>query len=282
MNIFKHVNRSIIEHNVMEAIKEDMAFSDITTQMCVEENKEGEAIIIAKEQGILSGVQIAEVVMQIFGTYVVDYKKEDGSSIKKDDKILKIKGKMRGILSGERIILNYMQRLSGIATYTNRFVKLVEGKNIKILDTRKTTPTLRYLEKYAVLCGGGTNHRMNLFDQIMIKDNHKDIMNNNLNIIKIMKNKYPNKIIVIEVDKIADIEEVLKYPVDRIMLDNMTPKQIEKAIKIINKRCEIEISGNINEDNILDYAVNGVDFISIGKITHSFKSIDLSMRINHD
>ncbi len=282
MNIFKHINHNVLESIVIEAIKEDRAFSDITTQMCVPEDTEGKAYIIAKESGIISGIQIAEVVLQVFGVYVVNYETEDGNHIKTGDRLLCIKGKMRGILSAERIILNFMQRMSGISTITNKFVKIVESKNIKILDTRKTTPGMRYAEKYAVICGGGVNHRMDLFDEVMIKDNHLKMMNNDLDVIRRMKNKYPNKQIVVEADNLALISEILKYPIDRIMLDNMEQSTIKKAIKIINKNCEIEVSGNISMDNVKEYLINGIDYISIGKLTHSFKSLDLSMKVQND
>lgn len=282
MNIFKHISRNMLENLAMEAIKEDKAFSDITTQMCVPEDYEGKAYILAKENGIISGIQMAEVVLQVFGTYVVIYDFEDGNNVKTGDILLHIKGKMRGILSAERIILNFMQRMSGIATYANEFAKKAESKNIKILDTRKTTPCMRQVEKYAVYCGGGTNHRMDLFDEIMVKDNHLDIMNNDLNVIKRMKNKYPNKIVTVEADNMEKIKKLLDFPVDRIMLDNMTPAKIKKAIRLINKKCSIEVSGNVDIDNLETYLIDGVDYISVGKLTHSYNSLDLSMKIEYD
>ena len=281
MNIFKFVSRSIIENSVMESIKEDKAFFDITTQMCVPEDLEGTAIVTAKEKGIVCGLQISEVVLQNFGTYVVDYSREDGDCVENNEELFRIKGRMRGILSAERTLLNYMQRLSGIATTTNRFVKLTEHSGIKILDTRKTTPALRHLEKYAVMAGGGINHRADLFDQIMIKDNHLSVLKNDLTVINRMKNKYPDKIIVIEAENLSQIEDMLKYPVDRILLDNMTPEQIEKSVKIIKNRSAVEVSGSITEDNIKDYLIDGVNFISVGKLTHSFKSLDISMKVSN-
>ncbi|MEO0237103.1 MAG: carboxylating nicotinate-nucleotide diphosphorylase [candidate division WOR-3 bacterium] len=281
MNIFKIVDRANIESIVMEAIKEDKAFTDITTQMCIPEESEGVANIIAKETGILSGIQIAEVVLQNFGVYVVEYFSEDGNLIKKGEKLAKIKGKLRGILSSERTILNFVQHLSGVATYTNKFVKLVEKYNVKILDTRKTVPGLRSLEKYAVLCGGGVNHRFDLYDQIMIKDNHIIFMKGDFTVTQRMKNKYPDKKIIVEVRDVEEIEKVLNYPVDRILLDNMSPEDIEKSIKIINKRCEVEVSGNIDEKNVESYAQKYPDFISIGKITHSAKALDISMKVEN-
>ncbi|MEO0234173.1 MAG: carboxylating nicotinate-nucleotide diphosphorylase [candidate division WOR-3 bacterium] len=281
MNIFKIVDRANIESIVMEAIKEDKAFTDITTQMCIPEESEGVANIIAKETGILSGIQIAEVVLQNFGVYVVEYFSEDGNLIKKGEKLAKIKGKLRGILSSERTILNFVQHLSGVATYTNKFVKLVEKYNVKILDTRKTVPGLRPLEKYAVLCGGGVNHRFDLYDQIMIKDNHITFMKDDFTVTQRMKNKYPDKKIIVEVRDVEEIEKVLNYPVDRILLDNMSPEDIEKSIKIINKRCEVEVSGNIDEKNVESYAQKYPDFISIGKITHSAKALDISMKVEN-
>ena len=281
MNIYKYVGRGVIENIVMEAVKEDKALSDITTQMCVADDTMGIGIIKAKENGILSGIQITEIVLQTFGPAVVSYKTEDGNSIKRGDKLAVIKGKMRGILSSERIILNFIQRMSGIATQTNIFVKMAESKNIKILDTRKTTPGLRYIEKYAVMCGGGVNHRMNLADEIMIKDNHLTALKHNLDIIDRMKNKYPKKRIVVEVDNIKFLDNVLDYPIDRIMLDNMKPAQIKKAVNKINGICEIEVSGNINEENIKRYLIDGIDYISMGKLTHSYRSLDVSMDIEY-
>lgn len=279
--MFKTVNRTSIENSVMEAIKEDKAFFDITTQMCIPQDAEGAGVISAKEDGVLAGIQTAEVVMQNFGTYVVEYLHEDGDEVKSSESILRIKGKMRGIISGERIILNYMQRLCGIATFTRKMVKLTEHTNTKILDTRKTTPGLRLLEKYAVMCGGAVNHRMDLFDQIMIKDNHIAMMDGELSVINRMKNKYPDKYIVVEVDRPEQIEYVLQFPVDRLLLDNMNPDQISECLKIIANRCEVEVSGNINEKNIKNYLIDGVGYISIGKLTHSFKSLDLSMRVEN-
>ncbi len=281
LNIFKFVSRAVIENNVMEAIKEDKAFFDITTQMCIPEDMEGNAAVIAKECGIISGVQISEVVLQNFGTYVVEYFYEDGSYVESGCELFRIKGRLRGILSAERTLLNYIQRLSGIATTTNKFVKLAEGSGVKILDTRKTTPAMRHLEKYAVMTGGGINHRFDLFDQIMIKDNHLAVLKNELSVINRMKNKYPEKIIVVEVAEASEIENVLKYPVDRILLDNMTPKEILESVEIIKRRVEIEVSGNITEKNINDYLIEGVNYISIGKLTHSFKSLDISMQVNN-
>jgi nicotinate-nucleotide pyrophosphorylase (carboxylating) len=281
LNIFKFVSRAVIENNVMEAIKEDKAFFDITTQMCVPEDMEGNAAVIAKECGIISGVQISEVVLQNFGTYVVEYFYEDGSYLESGCELFRIKGRLRGILSAERTLLNYIQRLSGIATTTNKFVKLAEGSGVKILDTRKTTPAMRHLEKYAVMTGGGINHRFDLFDQIMIKDNHLAVLKNEFSVINRMKNKYPEKIIVVEVAEASEIENVLKYPVDRILLDNMTPKEILESVEIIKRRVEIEVSGNITEKNINDYLIEGVNYISIGKLTHSFKSLDISMQVNN-
>lgn len=281
MNIFKIVNRTNIESLVMEGIKEDRAFTDLTTQMCIPEEVEGVANIIAKESGVLSGIQISEIVLQNFGVYVVEYFAEDGENIKEGNRLAKVKGKLRGMLSAERTILNFIQHLSGIATYTQKFVKIVEKYNVKILDTRKTTPGLRTLEKYAVLCGGGINHRFDLYDQIMIKDNHLSFMKDDFTVIQRMKNKYPDKKIIVEVKDIEDIEKILNYPVDRILLDNMTPENVEKSIKLINGRCEIEISGNIDEKNIELYAQKYPDFISIGKITHSAKALDISMKVEN-
>lgn len=281
MNIFKIVDRSSIESVVMEALKEDKAFTDITTQMCIPEESEGIANIIAKETGILSGIQIAEVVLQNFGVYVLEYFSEDGNFIKRGEKLAKVKGKLRGILSAERTILNFIQHLSGISTYTNRFVKLVEKYNVKILDTRKTLPCLRALEKYAVLCGGGINHRFDLYDQIMIKDNHITLMKDDFTVTQRMKNKYPDKKIIVEVKSIEELDKVLNCPVDRILLDNMSSEDVEKSIKIINRRCEVEVSGNIDEKNIESYAQKYPDYISIGKITHSAKALDISMKVEN-
>jgi len=281
LNIFKTVNRTSIENSIMESIKEDKAFFDITTQMCIPQDAEGIGIIYAKEDCVLAGIQIAEVVMQNFGTYVVEYMHEDGDELKSGEDILRIKGKMRGIISGERIILNYIQRLCGVASFSRKMVKMTEHTKTKILDTRKTTPGLRFLEKYAVLCGGAVNHRMDLFDQIMVKDNHIEMLNGDLTVINRMKNKYPDKFIVVEVADMNNLEYVLGFPVDRVLLDNMTPDEINECLKIIARRCEVEISGNINEKNIKNYLLEGVDYISMGKLTHSVKSTDLSMRVEN-
>jgi nicotinate-nucleotide pyrophosphorylase (carboxylating) len=266
------------------AIKEDIGDGDHTSLACIPANATNTAQLIAKEEGIIAGVEIAEKIFKLFDPELkVAVLKKDGDKIKKGDVVLTVFGNAQKILSAERLVLNYMQRMSGIATKTHQIVEIIKPYNTKILDTRKTTPLNRYFEKLAVKIGGGTNHRFGLYDMVMIKDNHIDFAGGIKNAIQqandYLKTKNKPLQIEIEVRNFEELNEVLSVGnVDIIMLDNFTPNDLQKAVQIINHRFKTEASGGINESTIVDYAKTGVDFISIGALTHHIKSLDLSLK----
>ena len=276
--------KEYIKKFVQQAILEDVGDGDHTTLSTIPTDKAGEAKLIVKEDGILAGVEIAlEIINQIDPTLAHEVLIHDGANVKIGDIALILKGKIHSILIAERLILNVMQRMSGIATTTNRYAKLLAGTKTKILDTRKTTPLLRLLEKEAVKIGGGTNHRFGLYDMILIKDNHVDYSGgitealSRANAYRDTLNKHIE--IEIEVRNFEELAEVITFgKVDRIMLDNFSPSDVKKAVDIIAERFVTEASGGITEDTLQAYAAAGVDFISVGALTHSVKSLDLSLK----
>jgi len=269
---------------IREAIMEDIGDGDHTSMAIIPEEARGKACLLLKANGVLAGVDIAKKVFHTIDENL-DFKAfvNDGEVVQAGDIGFAIEGKSRSILMGERTALNFLQRMSGIATFTRRVINELDGLKAKVLDTRKTTPLLRLLEKEAVRLGGGTNHRMGLYDMVMIKDNHIDFAGGIQPAIDAVK-KYlkitgKNLRIEIEIRNFAELEEVLKIGgVNRIMLDNFTPADLREAVKIIDKRFETEASGGINIDNIRVYAETGVDFISMGALTHQIKSIDMSLK----
>jgi nicotinate-nucleotide pyrophosphorylase (carboxylating) len=276
-----------IEEIIRKALEEDLGSGDHTTLATIPEKASGRSKLLIKEEGILAGVGIAEKVYhQLDPAIHFEIILTDGSPVKDGDIAFYISGSSRSILSGERLALNFMQRMSGIATSTSRLVSLVEGTGVKILDTRKTTPLLREIEKAAVRLGGGENHRMGLYDMIMIKDNHVDFAGGIGKAIDAVHHYLKFKIaglrlkIEIEVRNFAELRQVLDHGgVDRIMLDNFTVTDLLKAVKLINKRYEIEASGGININNIRHYAETGVDYISVGALTHHIQSLDMSLKV---
>lgn len=265
-------------------LKEDIGDGDHTSLATIPEDAIGKAQLLVKENGVAAGVDVA---VEIFKLYDKNLKVEvlikDGTPIKKGDKILIVEGSSRSILTIERTVLNIMQRMSGIATKTRTLADTIKPTKAKLLDTRKTTPNMRFLEKQAVLIGGGFNHRFGLYDMMMIKDNHIDFAGGIPQAIDkakayLKKNKLNLKI-EIEVRDLNELDQVLLHGgVNRIMLDNFTPANIEKAVNKIKGQYETEASGGINESNILEYALTGVDYISVGTLTHSVKSLDLSLK----
>ncbi|MCP2604814.1 carboxylating nicotinate-nucleotide diphosphorylase, partial [Candidatus Aminicenantes bacterium AH-873-B07] len=247
----------------------------------ISEDHISKANILAKEEGILAGIDVALIVFQCIDPSLHFTKKfKDGDKFKKGDILAVLEGKTISILKGERVALNFLQRLSGIATLTNKFVEKVKGTGVKILDTRKTTPGLRKLEKYAVRVGGGVNHRMSLSDMILIKDNHLAIIGNISKAVEKAKEKVGDRVkIEVEVKNLEELKEAMEAGADIIMLDNMSISEIKKAVKIVKGKIPLEVSGKIDLDNIKKIARTGVDFISIGKLTHSYKSIDISLEI---
>ena len=265
------------------AFKEDIGDGDHTTLSCIPHDLEGRARLLVKQDGILCGVELAKKIFEKFDpTLKMNQILHDGDSIKKGDIAFTVEGKTISILQTERLVLNFMQRLSGIATQTHEYVKLLEGTNTKILDTRKTTPGLRLLEKYAVKIGGGENHRIGLYDMILIKDNHIDYAGGVTQAItktkEYLKAKGKDLKIEVEARTLAEIEEILKFDVERILIDNFTPEETKKAVALINGKCKTESSGGITKESIRAYAEAGVDYISVGALTHHISSLDLSLK----
>lgn len=275
--------KNLLNDFIENSLKEDIGDGDHSSLACIPASAKGKAKLIAKEEGILAGVEVAEAILNYVDpkTEVTIFLK-DGAPIKAGDVVLELSGISQTLLKTERLILNVMQRMSGIATQTNRYVKLLEGTKTKVLDTRKTTPGMRLLEKEAVRIGGGTNHRMGLYDMIMLKDNHIDFaggIEKAINAVHAyLKSTGKDLKIEVEVRDFTELEEVLRVgQIDRVMLDNFSIEMTEKAVKLINGRYEIESSGGITMDTFRDYAQTGVDFISVGALTHHIKSLDLSL-----
>ncbi|MDO5664672.1 MAG: carboxylating nicotinate-nucleotide diphosphorylase [Bacteroidia bacterium] len=266
------------------AFAEDIGDGDHTTLCSIPETAIGKARLLIKEEGILAGVEIAKIVFHHFDKNLsVEVFINDGAHVKPGDVAFIVSGKVQSLLQTERLVLNIMQRMSGIATTTNKYVKLLEGTKTKVLDTRKTTPGMRMLEKQAVKIGGGENHRIGLFDMILLKDNHVDFAGGIENAIhgaqKYLKEKNKQLKIEIEVRNFDELNQALNTGgADRIMLDNFTPEQTREAVKIVNERVELESSGGITFDTIRQYAECGVDYISVGALTHSVKSLDMSLK----
>ena len=263
---------------------EDIGDGDHTTLCCIPEDAMGKSQLLIKEEGILAGVEVAKRVFARFDpTMRVEVLMEDGTHVKKGDVAMVVTGKVRSLLQTERLMLNIMQRMSGIATMTQRYVKCLEGTGTHVLDTRKTTPGMRMLEKQAVKIGGGMNHRIGLFDMILLKDNHIDFAGGIENAIDrchaYLKEKGLDLKIEIEVRDFDELRQVLDHGgIDRIMLDNFTVADTKKAVDLIAHRYEVESSGGITFDTIRDYAEQGVDFVSVGALTHSVKGLDMSFK----
>ena len=279
MNLRK-IDKFQMDESIKLALKEDITSEDISTNAIYKNEKLAEISLYSKEEGILAGLDVFKRVFELLDNSVefTEYKK-DGDNILNKDLILKIKANIKTILSAERTALNYLQRMSGIATYTRKMVEALDDKNILLLDTRKTTPNMRIFEKYAVKVGGGYNHRYNLSDAIMLKDNHINAASSVTEAIKLAREYSPFiKKIEIEVEDLNGVEEAVKAGADIIMLDNMDVETIKKAIKIINKQAIIECSGNVDITNINRFKGLEIDYISSGAITHSAKILDLSLK----
>jgi len=278
------MNNKSVAKIIENALKEDLGNGDHTSLACIPKNATGKAQLLIKENGIIAGIEIAKkVFLNLDKNIKMQTFFSDGSKVKKGDIAFIVEGNIISILSAERTVLNFMQRMSGIATNTYKFVALLKGLNTKVLDTRKTTPNIRLLEKQAVKTGGGENHRMGLYDMIMIKDNHIDFAGGIEQAIKFVHNylKKYNKNLKIEIEtkNIAQIKKVLSVGgINRIMFDNFSVKDTHKAVKLVNRKYETESSGGITIKNIRKYAECGVDFISVGNLTHHIKSMDMSLK----
>lgn len=273
-----------LDQIILQSLSEDLGDGDHTTLATIPVDAQGRARLLAKEEGILCGVEVArQVFFAVDPELRMEVRKNDGEAIAPGDVVFEVTGSRASILQAERLVLNFMQRLSGIATATHRAVRKLDGLNTRILDTRKTTPLLRELEKYAVRTGGGSNHRMGLYDMIMIKDNHVDFCGGIVPAIEATR-RYLERTgkqlkIEIEVRNFSELAQVMEHGgVDRIMLDNFTPEDLREAVRLIGGRFETEASGGITETTLRRFAETGVDFISMGALTHHIKSLDLSLK----
>ena len=268
---------------ILMALKEDISSEDVSTNAVMPEAKQGEVDLICKEDGIICGMSVYERVFTLLdGDTVVETYVKDGDSVKKGQLMAKVKGDIRVLLSGERVALNYLQRMSGIATYTNQVAKLLEGSKTVLLDTRKTTPNMRIFEKYAVKCGGGQNHRYNLSDGVLLKDNHIGAAGSIAKAIEMAKNYAPFvRKIEIETETLEQVKEAADAGADIIMLDNMDVATMREAVKIIDGRAKTECSGNVTKENISNIIDSGVDYVSSGALTHSAPILDISMKNLH-
>ena len=274
----------MLDRIIKLALNEDIGEADHSTLACVPSAAIGSAQLLIKENGVLAGIDVAKRIYEIYDPSLeITYFKKDGDKVKNGEIAFIVKGSSQSILTTERLVLNFMQRMSGIATQTAKIVQEINGCNTKLLDTRKTTPGIRYLEKWAVKIGGGENHRFGLYDMIMLKDNHIDYAGGIIPAIEKTK-EYLNlnkKLLGIEVEvrNLKELYDVLRVGgVERIMLDNFSPEQLKEALRIIPSEYETEASGGITLENIRSYAETGVQYISVGALTHSVKSLDLSLK----
>ena len=268
---------------LMQALQEDITSEDITTNSVMRAPQAGEVQLICKQDGIIAGLQIFERVFQLLDdTVTVEFFCEDGDAVKSGQLMAVVRGDIRALLSGERVALNYLQRMSGIATYTHSIAKLLEGSKTKLLDTRKTTPNMRIFEKYAVKVGGGYNHRYNLSDGILLKDNHIGAAGSVTKAVQMAKEYAPFvRKIEIEVENLDMVKEAVEAGTDIIMLDNMSPEMMKEAISLIDGRAETECSGNVTRENVERLLELGVDYISSGALTHSAPILDISLKNLH-
>ena len=272
-----------VDPYILSALKEDITSEDVTTNCVMPEAKAGEVDLICKEDGIICGLDVFARVFELLDEKTkIEFYVKDGDAVKAKQKLATITGDIRVLLSGERTALNYLQRMSGIATYTNSVASLLKGTDIKLLDTRKTSPNNRIFEKYAVRIGGGHNHRYNLTDGVLLKDNHIGAAGGVKEAVAMAKEYAPFVIkIEVEVENLDMVKEAVEAGADIIMLDNMSPEIMKEAVDIIDKRAEIEISGNVTKENIERIKGLGVDYVSSGALTHSAPILDLSLKNLH-
>ena len=268
---------------ILEALKEDISSEDVTTNSVMKDYVKGEVELICKEDGIIAGLGVFERVFKLLDPETeVEFYCKDGDKVENKQLMAKVTGDIRVLLSGERVALNYLQRMSGIATYTNNVAALLEGSKTRLLDTRKTTPNMRIFEKYAVRVGGGYNHRYNLSDGVLLKDNHIGAAGSVTKAVQMAKDYAPFvRKIEVEVENLDMVKEAVEAGADIIMLDNMTTEEMAEAIKIIDGRAQTECSGNVTKENISRITGLGVDFVSSGALTHSAPIMDISLKNLH-
>ena len=289
------LNLKLVEPIVKSALREDIGRGDRTTLSLIKKDTLAKGKIVAKEEGLLAGLRVAKLAFTLLDEKIkFEFILRDGEKIKANQILAEIEGQARAVLSAERTALNFLQRLSGIATKTAKLVKETSPYPVKILDTRKTTPGMRYLEKYAVRVGGGENHRFGLFGGILIKDNHIKIAGGIKSAVNLIRKKRPSmkingyggllrgKKIEVEVENLREVKEALEAKADIIMLDNMRLREIKRAVEIIGGKALIEVSGKVNQQNIKKIAKYGVNFISLGILTHSAESLDISLEVEGD
>ena len=272
-----------VDHLIKEALQEDISSEDVTTNAVMKEAVTGEVQLICKQDGVIAGLDVFRRVFEILDENVkTDFYCKDGDEVKKGELMGVVTGDIRALLSGERVALNYLQRMSGIATYTHSVAMLLEGTKKKLLDTRKTTPNMRIFEKYAVRVGGGYNHRYNLSDGVLLKDNHIGAAGSVTKAVQMAKEYAPFvRKIEVEVENLDMVREAADAGADIIMLDNMSPEDMKEAIRIIDRRAETECSGNVTKENIDRLTSLGVDYISSGALTHSAPVLDISLKNLH-
>ncbi len=266
---------------VRQALKEDVGRGDVTTECTIPNGQAIKAILIAKEAGVIAGLQVFASAFRLLDAGVqITFAVQDGDAVHAGQSLAEIQGAARSVLTAERVALNFLQRMSGIATQTRRMVEAVRGTGAKILDTRKTVPGLRYLDKWAVRLGGGENHRFGLYDMVLIKDNHIAACGSLKAAVSAVRAcDRQGLLIEVEVKNLTELNEALNLKVDRILLDNMEPDTLTQAVKLTAKRIPLEASGNITLQNVRRIAESGVDFISVGCLTHSVQALDLSLRV---
>lgn len=272
-----------VDHLILEALREDISSEDVTTNAVMREAVDGEVDLICKQDGVIAGLDIFKRVFELLDEKVkVEFYCKDGDEVKNGQLMGKVYGDIRVLLSGERVALNYLQRMSGIATYTHSVAELLKGSKTKLLDTRKTTPNMRIFEKYAVRVGGGYNHRYNLSDGVLLKDNHIGAAGSVTKAVEMAKEYAPFvRKIEVEVENLDMVKEAVEAGADIIMLDNMSTEEMQEAIKIIDGRAETECSGNVTKENIGRLTALGVDYISSGALTHSAPILDISLKNLH-
>lgn len=275
------MNDWMVKEIIKRALEEDLGNGDITTRNLIAETQNGQGLFLAKASGIVAGLEVSAAVFSClepavqFTAFI-----HDGDEIKPGDRIARVEGKMNTLLSGERVALNFLQRLSGIASKTRNMVESIKYQHAILVDTRKTTPGLRLLEKYAVRIGGAKNHRFGLYDGVMIKDNHIQAVGGIQKAVSTLRQKVPHTLkIEVEVENLQQLQEALEARADIILLDNMDAESMRKAVEIVNGQALLEASGGVNEENIVEIAKTGVDFISCGALTHSAPSLDISFKI---